>query len=155
MPGNEERTAKGAAKVVVAHNGTCYRLILVVGNIRIHGVIAEKLACISVKIPGSGARYDVDLAASRAAVLRTVAAALDLELADSVHTRINQQCEIRAVVQIVGAVDRPVVLGIAGAVDREADYVDRAGIVGGSYVKLIGRVAAHARLQCEQLLVVV
>ncbi len=57
-------------------------------------------------------------------------------------------------VNVVGAVDRPVVLTLAVAVDGEADYVDCALRVGRADIYLVGGVAGYAGLESNKLLVV-
>ena len=108
-----------------------------------------------MKILCSSAGNNVDLTASRTTKLWAVAAALNLELVNGIDVGIHQQRKVRAVVEIVCAVDGPVILGIAGAIHRETDDVDAAGGVGGSHIKLISCIAAYARLQCNQLFIIV
>src|SRR5712664_591198 len=76
-----------------------------------------------MKVTGSGAGNDIHLCPGRAAGLGVVHAANHTKLADGVDAGEREQCEIGAAVDVVRAVDLPIVLFSPVAVDLEAYQV--------------------------------
>src|SRR5438270_12635217 len=104
---------------------------------------------------GARARDDVHLAGGVAAKLGAVGAAQRLELGDGVDGRIREQREISAAVNVVGAINRPVVGCWTRPIDGKGYGVGCAGGQRVADVELVaGTAIAYARLQDEKLLVV-
>ena len=71
----------------------------------------------------AAAGHHVDFPAGAATVLGKIVGAQDVELGDGIDAGIGKQGEVGAAVDVIGAVDLPVVLRGPRAVDREVDLV--------------------------------
>ena len=67
-----------------------------------------------VKGAGAAARDDRDLSRGTAAVFRDIAGTKHVKFGDGIDGGVGQQGEIGAAIDIVGAVDGPVVLRVVG-----------------------------------------
>ena len=84
---------------------------------------------------------------------RGVLAAQRLDFGDGIHTGISKQRKVGSAIHVVGAVNGPVIGGIARAVDREVHDARRSAGSRRSHRQLIGRAAIDdTGLQREKLL---
>src|SRR5205807_9563179 len=88
------RSAKRAAKVVVAQPGARATAGIVEKAVGVQDVVAEELVDTTMKAVGSGADNRIDLRRAGAARLRVVHAAKDAKFADGVNAREREQREI-------------------------------------------------------------
>jgi hypothetical protein len=104
---DENRTADRPAEIVIAEWRTIRDrvLLFVAPVIRVEHIVAEKLVQSAVKLGGSRAGDDVDLATGTASIFGVVVAAQHFELVDCVDAGIVQQREIAAAVHIVRTVN--------------------------------------------------
>ena len=70
-------------------------------------VPAAEVEDAAVELVGAAAGHDVDLGARGLAELGAVAVAMDLELLDGLHGRVDEDRAVRPHVVVVGAVHRP------------------------------------------------
>src|SRR6266568_6490511 len=89
----------------------------------------------------AASRDHADLAAGAPAILRVVLAAENFEFGNGIHAGIVQQCEVGPAVEVIGAVNRPVVLCGAIAVDGDVDLVGEAGEARDTDLDLVARKA--------------
>jgi len=78
-----------------------------------------------MEVVGAAARDHVDLRAAGAAELRAVAVAVNLELLDRVHRRVDEDRTVAADVVVVGAVDRPHVRRDRAAADGQVGAAEQ------------------------------
>ncbi len=155
--GNVNRAADGEAEIVPPHfragrdrGGAVVEKVVGVKN-----VVPEKLVSIAMELAGASARHDVDFAAGAATVFRQIVGTQHVELGDRVNTGIGKEGEVSAAIDVVGAVDLPVVLGGTSAVNRKVDLVRRAHWVAHSDKKLVGgEVGGYTRQRSYELFVV-
>jgi hypothetical protein len=154
--GYPNRTADGASEVVIAQGGP-------LGNgsggvvekaVGVENVIAEELVNAAVNIPGSRTRNHVNLCARRAAGLRIVRTSNDAEFTDRINAGKREERQIGAAVDVVGAVNLPIVFLAAAAVDLESHRVgaNRGRSAGKDLVRIAG--IGSARDQEDKLGVV-
>src|SRR3954469_8469433 len=74
----------------------------------------------------AGAGHDIYLTASTAPIFRLILTAKDFEFLDGIYAGIVQQAEVAAAIDVVGAVNGPIVLREAAAVDGEIVFVGSA-----------------------------
>ena len=140
--GDKHRPADGVSKIIF--------LVWRHGRLResdgVKSIIANKLVGIAVKLAGAGFGFNLDRTRSAAAILRTIIGGQHLEFSDSIQAGINVQRSVAAVIHVVAAVQFPVVVFGASAVDAErnvAAHTD-SGII-------LARLITDARYQCDQL----
>ena len=95
-----------------------------------------------------------DLPAAGAACVGRIEAALHFELGDGIDAREGHQREVAAAIHVIGAVHRPVVGGVAVAVDGVRQVRGGAGWRRVADVQFVGGARNHARHEGNQLLVV-
>src|SRR5262249_9144795 len=117
-------------------------------------VIAEELEQAAVIFAGAALGDHADGRAAGTAGLGAVQAAFHLELRDGVHTGEGHQRKVAAPVDVVRAVDRPVIGGVAIAVYEERHRRRQTGRRRVSNVQFVHRVRGNTRHQCNQLFVV-
>src|SRR5262245_12107486 len=86
-------------------------------------VVAKELIPGPVELVRPRAGNYVNLGAAAAAEFRIISSTNDLEFRDGVDARKREQREIRTAVNVIGAVDRPVILAGARAADGKRYYV--------------------------------
>ena len=155
MSGNENGPAESTAEVVVAQRGTRSQVAVVEEAVGIEDVVPEKFVQIPVEHACPRPGDDVDLPARASSVFRIVLATNHPELIDRVHARIGQERQVRAAVDIVRAVHRPVVLRGPVSVDGEIDLIRKAGWARNTDIELVrGEAGGNAWREGYELLVV-
>ncbi len=112
--------------------GTSDALAIVLPGIGIESLIAAVVEGASVEFVGAGFCFHFDSAGTVFAVLRAVVGSQDFEFRDGFQVWIDIQRIVATVIHVVAAVDFPiVVLGAAAidAVQRVADDADRAFVL--------------------------
>src|ERR1035441_925149 len=139
---NIQRTADGAAEVV----------FLVLGHrrleevTRVEGVVPDEFEQVSVEILGTRFRNRLNGPRRVSAVLCAEVRGQDLYLGYGIHVRVDVECAVASVVHVVAAVDLPVVVFGAPAVDAHgyvAGDADRPFVLAG--------LIADSRNQGDQL----
>lgn len=121
--GNKDGTAEGAAKIVVVVGGLVDAVSIIQEGVGVENLIAKEFVDAAVEGAGSRAGNHVDLTAGAAAILGVILAANHAKFFDGIDAGILQQSEVCAAINIVCAVDGPIVLGRAAAVDGEINLV--------------------------------
>ena len=114
---DEDRTADGVAEVVLLELrlGVC-RIEEVAS---VENIVAAEVVDVAVELVGAGLGFDFDGAGSVASVLRAVVRGEDFDFGDGVDAGIDVQRGVAAVVHVVAAVELPVVVFRAAAVEAE------------------------------------
>ena len=124
--GNIEGTANGVAEIVLFIFRTGDALGIVLPGISVEKIVAEILEGAAVELAGAGFGFDFDGARAVAAVLRAVVGGEDFKFGDSFEVGVDVEGLVAAIVHVVAAVELPVVVLVAAAVDAEGDVASNA-----------------------------
>ena len=131
--GNENGAADGVAEVMLLVRRLRFRRIRTLfPGTRVEDVVAQIFERAAVEALASRLGFDFDRARTVTAILRTVVRRQDLEFGDRFDVRINVQRCVAAVIHVVAAVELPVVVFGAAAVNavlHVAVDADRAFIL--------------------------
>src|SRR5260370_2981347 len=136
---NVNWAGEGESKIVRAKWRTSDGVEVVEEVIRVQRVVAEEFISASVELAGAAAGDHGDMTAGAAPVLGQVVSALHAELLDGINAGVGEKSEVGAAIDIIRAVQSPVILGRTVAVDREIDLIGEAGGTGYTYEQLIRR----------------
>src|SRR5579884_3647877 len=131
---NDDRATYGIAEIVIPERRTRKTVCVIEKIIGIQLVIPEELVGIAVKVVSPAASDGCDLATSIPAGLSRIGIANHLDLLDRIDTGVLLNGDVGATVEQIGPIERPVVLALPQAIDRNADDVVATCWVGGAQV---------------------
>src|SRR5215467_8121180 len=117
---NVNGTADGVAVVMLLElgNGQCWIGFLAVEEVQsVEGVVAAEVVDVAVKALATGLGFDFNGTGSVAAVLSAVIRSENFEFGNGIDAGINVKGGVRTVVHVVAAVEFPVVVFGAAAVE--------------------------------------
>src|SRR5262249_16297443 len=120
---NVERPADGVPVIVLLIFG--HRALEKIA--RVEGIVADELIDIAVEAAGAGLGLELDRSRPVAAILGTVVGSEDAKFGNGIEAGISVEGGIAAVIHVVAAIDLPIVVFGASAVDAELHVAGQAG----------------------------